>query len=212
VYRAIAGLLLVAGATVAPAQEAVSLDVEIAAPADQRTAGPLVRSRGVLADSQLRERLSNGFPARLHYRAELWAIRKWFNDLESTHDWDVVVSYDPLDKTYAVVRIVADQVSVLGRFDRIGDAQSAVEQGRRIPLVPRRADRYYYIVKLDVETLSVSDLNEVEHWLRGDANPAVHGEKNPGTALGRGLRTLALKLIGGEKRQYQRRSLTFSPP
>ena len=201
-----------AGATGAPAQEAVSLDVEIARPAEQRSAGPLVRSRGVLSETQLRERLTNGFPARLHYRVELWAIQKWFNDLEGTHDWDVVVSYDPLDKTYAVVRIVADQVSVLGRFDRIPDAQAAVELARRVPLLPRRADRYYYIVKLDVETLSVSDLNEVEHWLRGDANPAMRGDKNPGTALGRGLKTLALRLIGGEKRQYERRSLTFSPP
>lgn len=200
------------GATVAPAQEAVSLEIEVAAPAEQRTAGPLVRNRGVLNEAQLRERLANGFPARLHYRVELWAIRKWFNDLEGTHDWDVVVSYDPLDKTYAVVRIVADQVSVLGRFDRIIDAQGAVEQARRVPLLPRRADRYYYIVKLDIETLSVSDLNELEHWLRGDANPAVRGDKNPGTALGRGLKTLALRLIGGEKRQYERRSPTFSPP
>lgn len=201
-----------AGAHAALAQEAVSLEIEVAAPLELRTAGPVVRSRGVLTDAQLRERLANGFPARLHYRVELWSIRKWFNDLEGTHDWDVVVSYDPLDKSYAVVRIVAEQVSVLGRFDRIVDAQVAVEQARRVPLLPRRNDRYYYIAKLDVETLSVSDLNEVEHWLRGDANPAVRGEKNPGTALGRGLKTLALKLIGGEKRQYERRSMTFSPP
>jgi hypothetical protein len=49
----------------------------------------------------------------------------------------------------------------------------------------------------------------VERWLRGELRPAVRGEKNPGTALTRGVRTLVVRLLGGEKRHYEARSGTF---
>jgi hypothetical protein len=67
----------------------------------------------------------------------------------------------------------------------------------------------YYNVALDVEMLSVSDLDEVERWLRGELRPAVRGERNPGTAVTRGVRTVVAKLLGAEKRHYEERSSRF---
>ena len=64
---------------------------------------------------------------------------------------------------------------------------------------------------VDVETLSLNDLDEVERWLRGELRPAVRGRRNPGTALGRGLRTLAVRLLGSESRHYEARTGTFRP-
>ncbi|MBI3792910.1 MAG: hypothetical protein HY275_18795 [Gemmatimonadetes bacterium] len=194
----------------AAAQE-MTLEVAIAPVGQQRTAGPMVVQKGVLDDPDLRERLKNAFPARLHFKAELWGIRRWFNDLEGTVEWDLIVRYDPLEKVYGVVRATPERVSVLGRFDRFADAQATVEQGFRVPLVPKKQDRYYYIVKLEVETLSVSDLNEVESWLKGDFDPALRGDKNAGTALGRGLKSLMLRLLGGDRKLVETRSVTFSP-
>jgi len=55
----------------------------------------------------------------------------------------------------------------------------------------------------------MSDLDEVERWLSGELRPAVRGKRNPGTALGRGLSTLATRLLGGEKRRYEQRTETF---
>jgi hypothetical protein len=167
--------------------------------------------RGALDDADLRERLKNGFPARLHFKAEMWGIGRWFNELEATFEWDIRVRYDPLDKVYGVVRATPERVTVLGRFDRFIDAQATVEQAFRIPLVPRKQDRYYYIVKLEIETLSVSDLYEVESWLKGDFDPAVRGDKGAGTAIGRGVRSLMLRMLGGDKKQVETRSVTFSP-
>jgi hypothetical protein len=63
-----------------------------------------------------------------------------------------------------------------------------------------------------VRTLSVSDLDEVNAWLRGELRPAVSGERNPGTAISRGIRSLTTRLLGGEKREYVARSATFRPP
>ena len=196
----------------ARAQEGVAIDIVVAPPSQQRVAGPLVSARGVLDDKDLQERLQNGFPARLHFRVELWGTGKFFNDQEGAREWDLVIRYDALDKVYAVVRAQDARVSVLGRFDKLSDAQETAESPTRVSLVPRHDDRYYYIVRLDVETLSLSDLNEVESWLQGDFNPAVRGDKAAGTAIGRGLKALFLKLLGGDKRQYERRSVTFSPP
>ena len=41
--------------------------------------------------------------------------------------------------------------------------------------------------------------------------PAVRGKKNPGTAVGRGVRTVMVRLLGGEKRHYETRTGTFRP-
>ena len=190
----------------------ITLEIAVAPLAQQRSAGPMFHQKGALDDADLRERLSNGFPARLHFKSELWGIGNWFNRLESRFEWDVIIRYDPLEKVYAVFRATEERVSVLGRFDHFADAQAAVEQPYRIPLVPKGRDRYYYIVRLEVETLSVSDLNEVESWLKGDFNPALRGDKGAGTAIGRGLRGIMLRLLGGERKQVETRSETFSPP
>ena len=55
-------------------------------------------------------------------------------------------------------------------------------------------------------TLDNTDLAEMQRWLRGEAQPAVRGKRNPGTALTNGLRTLTTRLLGGEARHYDARS------
>ncbi|HEX6316419.1 MAG TPA: hypothetical protein VFZ73_16225, partial [Gemmatimonadaceae bacterium] len=69
--------------------------------------------------------------------------------------------------------------------------------------------RQYYIGMVDVESMSLTDLDEVERWLRGELQPAVRGDRNPGTALGRGIRKMFVRLLGAERRNLQARSRTF---
>jgi hypothetical protein len=186
--------------------------VEIALPPSGLLAiqGPTVRTAGLLTDRQTRDLLRNGFPARLHFRVELWASGGLFDDLKRQVEWDVVVRHDPLLRTYQVARIVADQVTPLGSFEDVQGAQSALERPFQVPLAPgERSERLYYNVLLEVEMLSLNDLDEVERWLKGELRPAVRGERNPGTALTRGVRTLFVRLMGGEKRTYRERSGTF---
>jgi hypothetical protein len=171
---------------------------------------PLVSSAGLLADASMRDLLANGFPARLHYRLERWVDGRWFDDLKATSEWDVIVKYDVLGKKYQVVRVVNKKAQSLGDFATLEDASSAAEAPYRTTIsLPRKGQRGYYNLLLDVETLSLSDLDEVERWLRGELKPAVSGKKNPGTALGRGVRTLVVRLLGGEKRHYEARTGTF---
>ena len=205
-------LALLAGdsaATGAVAQGGARLEVELPPPTGA-AAGPSVRGVRVIADAKMRDLLRNGFPARLHFRVELWSTGGLFNTLEGNAQWDVVVRYDPLARTFGVARLVGDRLETLGEYDDFADAVAAAERPYRVPLVPKKAgERYYYNVVLDVETLSLGDLDEVEQWLRGELKPAVRGQRNPGTALTRGVRTLVVRLLGGEKRHFERRSATF---
>lgn len=186
----------------------VRLEVEL--PSQPGREPPRVRAVGVLDDGRLRDLLRNGFPTRFRFRAELWSTGGWFNNLEGAAEWDVVVRHDPLGGAYDVVRIVNDRPTLLGRYADPAQAQAAAERPYSPTIrIPRTGRRYYYNARVDVEAMSLSDLDEVERWLRGELRPAVRGERNPGTALGRGVGQLLVRLAGGERRQLEARSRTF---
>lgn len=173
---------------------------------------PGVRSQALVTDETTTDLLRNGFPARLHYRIERWSTGGWFDDIAAEAEWDVVVRYDALGKQFQVYRVVARKTVLLGSYATIQDADAAVGASFPAPISPpRRGRRSYYTLTLDIETLSLTELDEVEQWLRGEVKPAVRGKKNPGTAVGRGMRTVMVRLIGGEKRRYETRTGTFRP-
>jgi len=186
--------------------------VEVQLPARERLAtdGPQVRATEALADAQLHDLIRNGFPARLHFRIELWSDEGIVNDLRGTREWDVIVRYDALDRTYKVYQSIGERGGgLVARSAQFADARAAAERWTPVPLVPRRKGRYYYTAVVDVETLSLSDLDELERWLRGELGPAVPNPVKAGNALTRGLRTLVARLLGGERTQYQAKSGRF---
>jgi hypothetical protein len=88
-----------------------------------------------------------------------------------------------------------------------------VERQVRVPIrAAAIRNRQYFICVLDIESMSLTDLDEVERWLRGELQPAVRGDGNPGTALGRGIRRMFVRLLGAERRNLQARSRTFVVP
>ena len=189
------------------------LEIQLPNPSRLTVEGPLVRSRGMLSNERTRELLQSGFPARLSYRVELWRSGRFFDQLQRTAEWDVIVRFRGVEQTYEVVQIIGDRALSLGEFQYLQDAEAAVSRPLRVPLqAPREDRRFYYRATLDVQAMSVSDLDEVERWLQGELQPAVRGERNPGTALTRGVRTLATRLLGGERREYATRSASFRPP
>lgn len=193
------------------AQRSARVEIELSPTALRGVEAPRVRALRVLSDARLRDLLRNGFPARLHWRVEAWSTRGWFDDLKGAVEWDVIVRYEPLERRYEIVRIDAEgNPTPLGRTETFANVEAIIERPQQPPILPpRRRDRVYYNVSLDVEMLSVSDLDEVEQWLRGELRPAVRGQRNPGTAVTRGVRTVVAKLLGAEKRHYEERSVRF---
>lgn len=209
--RALAAAVVLA--TTATAQRAPGLEVLLPTPTRLTAEGPLVKARGVLTDPRMRELLASGFPARLSYRVELWSSERWVDQLHRTAEWEVQVRWRGVDEKYEVTQVVGGRSLSLGAFSRIEDAESAVERPLRVPMAaPASRRRFYYEASLEVRTLSVSDLDEVNAWLRGELQPAVRGQRNPGTALTRGVRSLTTRLLGGERRAYGARTATFRVP
>lgn len=205
---ALAALPLTRGAAQAPSHVEVSITNTVSG---QRGA-PLVRSVHIFADRDIREMMHSGFPARLHYRLELWGAGGFFDNLKRQVEWDVIVRYNPLKRRYTATRIEGDRVTALGSFDNLDPIEDVLSHPTQPTLaVPDGHDKYYYNLVLDVQMLSVSDLDEVERWLKGDLGPAAHGEKNPATAIGQGAKTLITKLLGGQEKHYEARSKVFRP-
>jgi hypothetical protein len=169
---------------------------------------PLVRASGVLEGGIFDAALRNGFPVQLHFRLDLYRDSRLLDRVERTVSWDVVIRRDPLDNHYDVVRTG-------GSLERFVDADAlarALDVPYTVDLLPRRAggrDRYYYLATLEIESLSLTELEEVERWLRGDFGPAVREGGDVGNALGRGARRLLIRFSGLPRRKLEARSETF---
>jgi hypothetical protein len=186
------------------------LEVSVLA-ANSPPAGASVRAQRVLGGAQMRQLLLSGFPAALRFRLELWRVGGMFNDIEATTQWDVLVRYDPYNQQYYVVRRKGERdIESLGPYPTLDVVEAELGKAYPLALRPRRAGiRYYYNVVLDVESLSVSDLDELQRWLSGELQPAVRGKRAPLSALRRGVGTLLSRVLGGEKHHYEARSGTF---
>jgi hypothetical protein len=198
-------------ATTAAAQNA-RLDVMLPPKDAWATQGPAVKTIGVVGASHTAELIRNGFPARLHYKIERWSAGSFVNDVKARTEWEVIVEYDALNKQYRVIRATPDRAVVLGVYDSIAGAEAKVAepyQPRISP--PPKGDKAYYSVTLTVEAMSLSDLDEVRRWLKGELRPAMRGQRNPGTAMSSGVRTLFVRLLGGERLQYEQTTGTFKP-
>ncbi|MGH7669015.1 MAG: hypothetical protein ACRENQ_05935 [Gemmatimonadaceae bacterium] len=204
-------LLVLAAPTVATAQRNPAVRVELGAnghPGD----GPTVSMSHVLDDPQIEDLLKHGFPVAMHFRLELWRTGGVFNDLERTTRWDVRVLYnpDPYAKAYHIVRQHGNRTEDFGSVPTLDSADALLARPYRVNLAPSHANaRYYYNVVLDVESLNVNDLSELQRWLNGDLQPAVRGHTNPLSALKNGIGALLSRVLGGAKRSFEATSPTF---
>lgn len=195
-------------ASPAAAQRGPQLDVSLMPP-NSPPVGAVVAAQRLLGDAKIREMLVNGFPAAMRFRLELWRAGGLFDDLERAQYWEVLVRYDAYHKQYLVVRRQQNNIEDFGGFPSLEAAETALDLPLPVPLKPSRGGtRYYYNAVLDIETLSVSDLDELQRWYNGELQPAVRGKRAPLSALSRGFRTLLSRVLG-EKRHYEARSGTF---
>lgn len=197
----LAAILLAGSARPLAAQRAVVLEVT---PPSATVRAPVLTTANVLADADMRDLLRSGFPASLKFRLELWRAGGLFNDLESRQEWELIIQYDPTAQRYRVGQRQGSRVEDVGSYATLSTVQAMLERPMRGAIVPEREGaRYYYNFVLDVEALSVSDMDQLERWLRG-----VRGG-TAASALGNGMRTLMLRMLGGEKRHYSRNSRSF---
>jgi len=192
-------VLLVASGGHAWGQDTTRVRLEAGLAPDSTSGGfrlPLVRTRYLAHDDRWLTMLSSGFPVRLHYQIELWRARDgWFDALDRAIEWDVVVRHEPLLDQYTVTRLIARQRREY-RYATPDALAAALGQAYRVTVANGITGRLYYVATLEITTLSDSDLDELERFLRGDLTPAAEGHGDVGSAVGRGAKRLVLKLAG----------------
>lgn len=169
---------------------------------------PVVRAGGALAGGVFAGALHDGFPVRYNFRLELHrSVRILPDRLESQVEWEAIVLLDPLTNEYDLVRS--------GGTEEHFASQAALERALATPftvdLMPRGRDQYYYVASLLIESLSLSELDEAERWLRGDLGPALSTKGDIGNALGRGVRRILIRLSGLARLGIESRSPFFRP-
>src|SRR4051812_10683132 len=168
---------------------------------------------GILTEGNRQDMLHGGWPTAVHGRLQLWRKGGWFGTfgLESDFEWDVIVDFSPASKTYHLRRIIDNRPDDLGEASSIEAAEQILRKPFSPPLSPERAGgRYFFLFNAEVSTLSVTDLEEWQRWLKGEAQPAVRGKRNPVGAFQRGLGSLLSRVLGGDSQSYERRSSVFT--
>lgn len=165
---------------------------------------PTVVVGPVLADEALMEAADSGLPLRLRFRIELWRD-EFFDDLVRQVEWARLVVYEPLERNYLAGAPGGSLESAVS----YSAARQLLERDYQPRLRPQQGGRYYYLASLEVETLSLSDLDELEQWLRGEVGPAVRGRGSVPGAVGAGLKRLLIRVLDLPARRYEVRSEHF---
>lgn len=174
---------------------------------DDNSPPHVLRVVGVLEDADLADALRSGLPLRLRFRIELWRDR-WIDALVETRSWTTTLLFDPLDRVF-MARDERDGQSVLAVSGSFQDVIAAVHRDHPLDALPRRAGRYYFTAVLEIESLTLSDFEELERWLQGELQPAISGRRPVGGAIGQGARRLVIRLLRLPAKRYESRSSTF---
>jgi Domain of unknown function (DUF4390) len=161
----------------------------------------------VLDDEALEHAVESGLPLRMQFHIELWRDR-FIDALAGSQTRVVVVLFDPLAGRYVVRTSDAPEAS--RSFHTFADAAADAELSFATVLHPTQPGGYYYTASLKVETLSLSDLDELERWLKGQLAPAVGGKQSLPGAVANGLKRALIRVLGLPSRAYQARSPRFN--
>jgi len=160
---------------------------------------------GLFDEPGLSRALHSGLPLRIQIDAELWKDG-FFDSQKGRAEWRATVLFDPLEQRY---RVATASGTVELPVDSIAAVREALQRSFSMPLKPREQGRYYYLGQVQVETLSLTDLEELQRWLHGDLAPAVKGDQTMETAMGRGVRRMLVRMLGLPARRFKVRTPTF---
>jgi hypothetical protein len=180
-------------------------DVEPSASVDPETGALVLDLGAVLQDRGLRGALHSGLPVRIEVRVELWKDG-FFDQQEQGGTWRASVIHDAVTQSYEFTAGDGGPVS-MPSLDAVGELlQSAFD----LEVGPSSSGRYYYLAEVQMETLSLSDLEELRRWLQGDLGAVVRGDRSPETAVTRGLRRIMVRALGLPARRERLRTDTFT--
>lgn len=166
--------------------------------------GVAIELGDIFAVGGIQQSLESGLPVRIVILTELWRDR-FFDALEGREEWRATVWFEPFSETYRVETLE----STIGLANSPAEAIQVLRAAVSSSLAPNQPGSYYYLGRIEIETLSLSDLDELRRWLRGELAPAVGGDETVGGALGRGVRRMFVRALGLPAVRYQTRTPEF---
>jgi len=160
----------------------------------------------LLDDHRLLEAVHSGLPLRIRVVIQLWKDG-FFDSQKGQYEWRASLIFDPLTRRYRIT--TRGDGGVEREVNTLPEVRAALEGTLDPPLEPPERGSYYYLAGVAIETLSLSDLEELELWLKGELAPAVAGERDVEGALAKGFRRLLVQLLGLPARRFQVRSPSF---
>jgi hypothetical protein len=184
----------------ARAAHAIEVDLEPPYASDARV------WTGVLLDqvlsTRVEESLARGMPARLTVHAERWRKRGgWFDHLESSFDAALKIRYDVWNRLYLIEGRGLPALSE----PSLDSVRAVLARPIEVPvgrLETLAADhRYYIVVTVTLQPLSVEDIEEGEGWLSGEVENKRHSGIGVVTAIPRSVFDAVRNLAGfGDQR------------
>lgn len=165
---------------------------------------PVFRLGTILDNRDLEEAVRSGLPIRIRVRVELWRDQL-IDNLTGSINWTAALAYDPLDREFRVRFPGTAERS----YATYVDARRAFEGAYGLAIRPTRDGFYYYTASIEIETLALSDLKELERWLQGELQPAVSGDRSVTGALGEGAKRLLVRVLSMPNRKVDVRSERF---
>jgi hypothetical protein len=160
----------------------------------------------LFSDPALVEGVRSGLPLRIRIRIQLWKDG-FFDNQKGQHEWRASVLYDPLTRRFRVQ--TSQQAGAAEEVNTLAEARDALQLTLAPPLRPRESGRYYYTAIVEMETLSLSDLEELQRWLQGELVPVVTGNRDVEGALATGFRRVVVRMLGLPTKRFQVQSPTF---
>jgi len=200
----------VAAALLLPAPlvaQRVQLEVSVSEPGLNGARRPIVRTPGILRDQRWLESLQSSFPLRLQFRVEIWRVRTdWFDALERSFEWEVLVQYEPLTDEYTKAEAWGGALRRQNRFSTLQELELDLERGNQIGIAPAAVGEYYFTSTLRIRTLSDEEMEDLERFLQGNATPQ---DRQRGSVLSRAARRLLLRFGGLPFEELEARSVRF---
>ncbi|HUF11612.1 MAG TPA: hypothetical protein VMN78_00765 [Longimicrobiales bacterium] len=193
-------LALLLAASSAAAQEPLTVVPE---PVDL---SPVLSVGPILGQAALADALRSGLPVRMHFGVELWRD-ELLDDLVDGAEFVIVLRYEPIARRYEVFD--SRRAATIGFYSSYAGMRAAIETSYAVGIRPRGRGRYYYLASLEVETLALSDLDELQGWLRGELTPAVGGGGSILGAIGNGAKRVFIRVLGLPARRVEARSPPF---
>jgi len=120
--------------------------------------------------------MSKGVPISFDYKLELWRSRAgWLDQLVDNVSVIYRLRYDTWEKGYTIISVQSD-ITVEHILEEDREAIDLVKSSGYIRMsMDDLSGQYYIIGKLTIKTMSLSNLKEVESWLKGE----ISGAKKP---------------------------------